>query len=246
MMNAVIVKDLTKYYGAFRALNNISFTISSGEIFGLIGPNGAGKTTTLRIIATLLKPTYGKVSIFGYDLIRDKAKIKRIIGYLPEEAGIYRRLTGYEYLKFFANIYASERDDVDKIMENGLEICGLGERIYDRLENYSSGMIRRVVLARVLMTKPKLAILDEPTVGLDVYASITIRNIIKRYAKKYGMTVILSSHNMFEIEYLCDRIAYIHQGNIISIGSPIELKRRFDAKNLEEAFIKAIGGEYLS
>jgi len=238
---AVLVKDLVKYYGRFKALKGISFYVFEGEVFGLIGPNGAGKTTTLRILATLLKPDSGKAQIYGYDVVKEATKVKSLIGYLPEEAGLYERLTGYENLLFFAKLYAKDKKELEEMLEYGIKIANLGDRIHDKVKNYSKGMKRRLTLARALMVKPKLAILDEPTVGLDVYAAVTLRNTIKRYVKETGNTVLFSSHNMLEVEYLCDRIAFINKGVIVAEGSPRELKDKFGVSNLEEAFVKAMG-----
>ena len=241
-MDVVVVEKLVKYYGKVRALDGVSFRVSEGEIFGLIGPNGAGKTTTLRIIATLLKPTSGKALVMGYDVVREADKVRRIISYLPEEAGAYKNLTGREYLEFMAQLYARSKRDAEEMVEEAIKISGLGDRIDDRVKTYSKGMKRRLLVARTLMVKPKLAILDEPTSGLDVVHALHVRKIIKGYARKYGVTVLTSSHNMLEVEYLCDRIALIHKGRIVDEGIPKELKGRYGASNLEEVFEMAIGG----
>ena len=240
MVRAVEVIDLVKYYGKIKALDGISFHIEEGEIYGLIGPNGAGKTTTLRIIATLLKPTSGTVKVFGYDVVRDADEVRRIISYLPEEAGAYKNLSGEEYLRFMAGFYASSRNEVESMVREAMEISGLGERLKDKVKTYSRGMKRRLLLSRALMVKPRLAILDEPTAGLDVLHAYHVRRIIKEYAERYGTTILLSSHNMLEVEFLCDRVAFINKGRIIGIGTPTELKERYNAKNLEEAFVKAV------
>jgi len=235
-----VVKDLVKYYGKLKALDSISFTISKGEIFGLIGPNGAGKTTTLRIIATLLKPTSGKVIVAGYDVVKEPDKVRRIISYLPEEAGAYRNLSGQEYLNFMARLYAKSKKDAEEMVEDAIKIAGLGNRIDDKIKTYSKGMKRRLLVARTLMVKPMLAILDEPTAGLDVVHALHVRKIIKEYARKYGVTILASSHNMLEVEYMCDRIALIHKGKIIDEGKPQELKKKYGAQNLEEVFEIAV------
>lgn len=238
-MIAVSVKNLKKNYGSLTAVNEISFEINEGEIFGLIGPNGAGKTTTLRIISTIIQKTSGEVEVFGYKLGSEDEKIREIISYLPEEAGAYKNLTGFQYLKFMANFYASEREEAERFLERGVEITELGERLKDKVSTYSKGMTRKLLLARSLMTKPKLAILDEPTSGLDVINSIEIRSLIKRFAKE-GVTVLLSSHNMLEVEFLSDRVALINQGRILEIGDPKDLKAKYNAKNLEEVFMEAL------
>lgn len=236
--NVVIVKNLVKRYGLRIAVAGISFIISRGEIFGLIGPNGAGKTTTLRMIATLIKPDSGGIFIKNINALKDPVKARKYIGYLPEEAEVYPRLTGYEHLLFYAKL--RKPDHVDETVEFGIRLSGLGKRVYDRAGDYSKGMKRRLLLAIALMTKPVLAILDEPTSGLDVYASVRVRKMIREYVRETGSSVILSSHNMLEVEYLCDRIAFISRGKIVSIGHPKEILEKYSASNLEEAFVKAV------
>jgi ABC-2 type transport system ATP-binding protein len=237
----VEVKDLRKVFGKKEAVRGISFEVREGEIFGLIGPNGAGKTTTLRIISTLLKPTSGSVKVYGVEVTESPEEVRRMIAYLPEESDIYLRLTGYENLKFYAMIYFSKEEEVEEAVRRGAQISGLSDEDLGRLtRTYSKGMRRRVALARTLMVRPKLAILDEPTSGLDVYSAIKVRNVIKNFVKETGYSVILSSHNMLEVEYLCDRVAFINKGKIVNIGNPSELKEMYNAKNLEEAFVKAV------
>jgi len=236
-MDAVVVENLVKRYGNFVAVNNVSFRVEEGTIYGLIGPNGAGKSTTLRIIATLLKPSAGRVTVFGHDVVEEADKIRRIISYLPEEAGAYKHLTGYEYLELMAKIYAGE--GYREYVERGVELAGLGGRIYSKIGEYSKGMLRRLLLARALMTLPKLAILDEPTSGMDVVYATEIRRMIKGINGE-GVTILLSSHNMLEVEYLCDEIGIISNGRIIAEGSPQELKERYGGENLEEVFTNLV------
>ena len=238
-MAVVSVNNLSKDYANLRAVDNISFTIEEGEIFGLIGPNGAGKTTTLRIMATILTPTSGDIKIFGYDLKSEGQKIREIVSYLPEEAGAYKNLTGLDYLNFMASLYANNKSEKDKFVENAIDIARLEDRIKDKISTYSKGMVRKLLLSRSLMYKPKLAILDEPTSGLDVINSIEIRKIIKSFTQN-GTTVLLSSHNMLEVEFLSDRIALINKGKILVEGKPDDLKKEYNARNIEEVFIGAI------
>jgi len=239
MTKAIEIKNLLKDYDDFRALKGISFEVKEGEIFGLIGPNAAGKTTTLRIIATLLQLTSGEVKVFNHDVIKESEKVREMISYLPEEAGAYKNLSGKEYLEFIAQFYAKDKSKMEEILNKGLELAKLGEKVTDKVSTYSKGMTRRLLLARALMIEPKLAILDEPTSGLDVIMSQEIRKIIKDFAQ-HGVTVLLSSHNMLEVEFLCDRIALINNGEIVEIGTPVQLEREYNAKNIEEVFIKAI------
>jgi ABC-2 type transport system ATP-binding protein len=237
-MKAVEVRDLVKDYGNFRALNGISFEVNEGEIFGLIGPNGAGKTTALRVVATLLQITSGSITVFGYELPREAGEVRKIISYLPEEAGAYKNLTGKDYLNFIAKFFGEGEKSQDMV-QRGWEIANLGERINDKVDTYSKGMTRRLLVGRALMVTPRLAILDEPTSGLDVVNAQEVRRIINSSVEA-GVAVLLSSHNMLEVELLCHRIALINDGKIVASGTAAELKNKYGAGNIEEAFVKAI------
>jgi ABC-2 type transport system ATP-binding protein len=238
---AVEAKNIVKDFGSVRALDEINFKINEGEIFGLIGLNGAGKTTALRITSTLLLPTSGTISVFGYDIVEEASEVRNVISYLPEEAGAYKNLSGIEYLRFMASFITNDKSTMQTMVEAASDISGLESRLKDKVKGYSKGMKRRLLVARALMTKPKLAILDEPNSGLDVLHSVHVRTIIKRYAKEQGATILLSSHNMLEVEYLCDRVGLLNKGKIVVEGSPAELKTKHDAVNLEEVFGEVVG-----
>jgi len=233
--------DVVKVFGDIHALDGLSFSVKPTEIFGLIGPNGAGKTTALRVVSTLLLPTSGTVNIFGLDVVQEAAEIRKIIAYLPEEAGVYRNLSGWEYLEFMAKFNTKDKNETREMVKEAAEITGLGERLKDKTKTYSKGMKRRLLVARALMNKPKLAILDEPTSGLDVLHAYHVREIIKRHVKEYDVTVLLSSHNMLEVEHICDRVALLNNGRIVAEGKPQELKEKFGSANLEEVFAKVVG-----
>lgn len=241
MSFAVEAEKLVKVFGEVRALDGLSFQVENGETFGLIGPNGAGKTTALRIVSTLLLPTSGSVKVSGQDVVDNASEIRKIISYLPEEAGAYKNLSGYEYLQFMTKFTTKNRETARETVEVAARISGLEERLKDKVKAYSKGMKRRLLVARALMTKPKLAVLDEPTAGLDVLHSVHVRGIIKQYVEKQGVTVLLSSHNMLEVEHLCNRVALINKGRIVAEGSPAELKKKANASNLEEVFAKVVG-----
>ncbi|MCX6087255.1 MAG: ABC transporter ATP-binding protein, partial [Caldiserica bacterium] len=168
MEQALVVENLKKSYGKFEALHGISFEVAQGEIFALIGPNGAGKTTALRVVATILQPTSGTAHVYGMDVQKDAARIREIISYLPEEAGAYKNLTGLGYLRFMAELFASDATVQREYVQRASDITGLGERLRDKIGTYSKGMTRKLLLSRAVMTRPKLAIIDEPTSGLDV------------------------------------------------------------------------------
>ncbi len=237
----VKVEGLEKDYGKVKALKGISFSIKEGEIFGLIGPNGAGKSTTLKILSTLLKPTGGKAEIDGHDVVNEADEVRALISYLPEEAGAYKNLTGKEYLEFMAKLYAKDEAKAREMLELGIELSGLGERLDDKVSTYSKGMTRKLLIARALMVRPKLAILDEPASGLDIVNAYAIRQMIRRFAREEDVTFLLSSHNMLEVEYLCHRVALINKGQIVDAGTPRELKKKYRAENLEEVFMRAVG-----
>lgn len=239
MDDAIEVEALVKHFGSVEALKGASFSVKDREIFGLIGPNGAGKTTALRILSTLISPTAGYAKVFGLDVVKEPVKIREMISYLPEEAGAYQNLSGHEYLEFMAEFYDNDDRSAVDMLEEGKYISGLEERLNDRVKGYSKGMKRRLLLARALMMKPRLAILDEPTSGLDVLHAVHVRQTIRDYVDKQGVTTLISSHNMLEVEYLCHRVALIDEGVIIAVGTPPELMDKFSAENLEEAFMEA-------
>lgn len=237
MSKVLEVKNLNKNYGNLQAVKDVSFDINENEIFALVGPNGAGKSTILKIVATILNPTSGEVLIDGKNIHRNADYIRKMISYLPEEAGAYKNLTGIGYLEFMADIYADNIQQKKEYLEFAKEISGLKDRLQSKIATYSKGMTRKLLLARTVMSKPKLAILDEPTSGLDIMNGYEIRTVIKNLAKT-GMAVLLSSHNMLEIEFLSDRLALINKGVIKTSGTAEELKMKNQAKNLEEVFMK--------
>ena len=238
---AVEAKNVVKDFGEIRALDGPSFNVRQGEIYGLIGPNGAGKTTALRVTSTLLLPTSGTVKVFGRDVVDEALEVRRLISYLPEEAGAYKNLSGHEYLEFMTKFTTRNKENLKETVAIAAKISGLEERLRDKVKTYSKGMKRRLLVARALMTKPKLAVLDEPTSGLDVLHSVHVRRIIKQYVEKQGVTVFLSSHNMLEVEHLCDRVALINKGKIVAEDSPAALKKKANVSNLEEVFAKVVG-----
>jgi len=236
MEKVLEVKGLSKMYkkGVY-ASEKVSFDIKKGEIFALIGPNGAGKTTTIRMISTLLSATEGDAVVAGHSILTEPAKVRENITYLPDEAGAYKTMTGKGYLEFMANIYAKNPQDAKEYVERAVEMSGLGERINDKIGSYSRGMSRKLLLSRAVMSRPALAILDEPTSGLDILNAIEIRRMIKQLAAE-GMSFLLSSHNMLEIEFVSDRVGIIAKGHLLEVGTSAELKEKYNANNLEEVF----------
>jgi len=234
------ISGLVKQYSAqIRALDGIGLRVEEGEVFGLIGPNGAGKSTCIRIVATLLTPTAGTVLVNGMDVTKEQMAVRKIISYLPEEAGAYENLSGEEYLLFMARFYGG---DTEEVLKRGIRIADLGDRIKSKTKEYSKGMKRRLLIARTLMMESKLYIMDEPTGGLDVLHAHHIRNMIKDRIRSTNTTALISSHNLLEVEYLCNRVAIINQGRIACNGTPADLKGRYGAANLDEVFLKVVEG----
>lgn len=238
MGKALVLEDVRKSYGGREAVKGISFEVDEGEIFGLIGPNGAGKTTTLRMICTLLKVGSGTIKVYGHDVMGESTAVRNVISYLPEDAGAYREMTGRAYLKFVAGFFADGRE-AEAMAERGIGMSGLDERIDSKVDTYSKGMRRRLLIARAMMSRPKLAVMDEITSGLDVMNAYEIREMVGSIARS-GTTVLISSHNMYEVESLCSRVAMINHGEIVLSGTPAELKEEAGASNLEEVFVRAV------
>ncbi len=237
------IRELTKIYkGADEpAINAISLDIFQNEIFGLLGPNGAGKTTTISILCGLFAPTKGSVTIDGHDSHAEPAKIKQIIGVVPQDIALYPTLTGRENLTFFGNMYGMYGSQLRDRINHYLGEFGL-EKHADKLVNkYSGGMKRRVNLIAGLLHHPKVIILDEPTVGIDVQSRVVILEYLKELNRK-GVTIIYTSHYMEEAEHLCTRVAIIDRGRIVTLGNPKELLVLHpEFKNLENIFIHFTG-----
>lgn len=242
MANVLEVKGLSKKYPKkdVFAAEDVSFNVEEGEIFALIGPNGAGKTTTIRMISTLIKPTSGDAVVDGHSITTDPDGVRKNITYLPDEAGAYKTMTGRNYLYFMAGLFSGDKNEIEKFVQRGIAICGLGDRLDDKIGGYSRGMIRKLLLSRAVMTEPKLAIMDEATSGLDVINALEIRKMIKGLAKEHNMSFLLSSHNMLEIEYLSDRVGIMTKGHLMVVGGIDELKERYNAANLEEVFERVV------
>jgi ABC-2 type transport system ATP-binding protein len=207
------------------AVRGVSFAIEQGELFGLLGPNGAGKTTTITMLITLLIPTKGSASVLGFDVVNDAREVRRRIGYVfGGERGVYERLSGYDNLRYFAELYGVEPDKIKPRIEYLLELVGLKGREQERTEGYSRGMKQRLHIARGLLHDPPVVFLDEPTIGLDPVGARELRATIASLADA-GKTILLTTHYMFEADALCDRIAVINRGEILAQGTPRDLKR---------------------
>jgi ABC-2 type transport system ATP-binding protein len=224
MYKAVEVLGLTKWYGNILAVDHLNFEIQEGEIFGFLGPNGAGKTTTINILIGLVKPSEGTAKIFGFDIMKEARDAKKNIGIVWEESNIYPELSAWENLMFSGEIYHVGKKERQARATELLEKFGLYDRRNDKVGGFSKGMKRRIAISMALINHPRLLFLDEPTSGLDVQSSVLIREVIKE-ENKNGTTVFLTTHNLEEANLMCDRVAIINKGKIITIGSPENLKR---------------------
>ena len=223
-MEAIRVDSLTKEFGGFKAVDNISFQVEEGEIFGFLGPNGAGKSTTMMILTTLLKPTSGNVFVGGYDVMLNAKKVREKIGYVQQEISVDEFLTGRENLYLHARINQIPSNLIKARIDDVLDLVELGEKKDQATLTYSGGMRKRLDIANGLLSRPSVLFLDEPTVGLDIQTRRKIWGYIKKIRKDFGMTIFISTHYMEEADKLCDRIGIIDHGKIQVIDTPKSMK----------------------
>lgn len=241
--NVVIqISNLTKFYGEILAVNHINLEINKNEIFGFLGPNGAGKTTTVRMLTGLSKPTIGEAFILGFDIGSRMVEIKRHIGVVPEISNLYDELSAIDNLIFMAQLYGVSKRERKKKAEELLKVFNLFERRDSLFRTFSRGMKRALTIAAALIHNPKVLFLDEPTAGLDVIAARSLRRLISTLHQQ-GITIFLTTHYLDEADLLCNRVAILVKGQIMTIDTPDNLKARTNAKSLEEAFIKITGLE---
>lgn len=231
---------LKKEKRVVQAVDGISFEVRRGEIFGLLGQNGAGKTTTIKMLTTLLAPTAGTCKVLGCDTFGQEKQIRKRINFIfGGEMGVYRRLSARDNLRYFSNLYLIPGKERDVRIEKILKLVDLADRADDLAETYSKGMIQRLQIARGLINDPEILFMDEPTVGLDPLGARMLRDIIRRL-KEQGKTVLLTTHNLAEVEELCDRLIIINKGKVVARGTPAEIKGC--AQSLEDAYVKLIEG----
>ena len=223
-MHAIEVNSLTKKFGDFKAIDNISVQVEEGEIFGFLGPNGAGKSTTMMILTTLLKPTSGNVFVGGYDVMLNAKKVREKIGYVQQEISVDEFLTGRENLYLHARINQIPSKLIKSRIDDVLELVELGEKKDQAALTYSGGMRKRLDIANGLLSRPSVLFLDEPTVGLDIQTRRKIWGYIKKIRKDFGMTIFISTHYMEEADKLCDRIGIIDHGKIQIVDTPKSMK----------------------
>jgi ABC-2 type transport system ATP-binding protein len=227
----VVVTGLVKRFGENAAVDGVSFEIREGEVFGLLGPNGAGKTTVISMISCLIAPTSGTVSVGGFSVTTEAAKVKASLGVVPQEIALYPTLTALENLRFWGRMYGLSGALLEQRVEEALDLAGLADRAKERVETYSGGMKRRINIAAGIMHHPRLLIMDEPTVGIDPQSRNHILETVKELNRR-GMTVFYTSHYMEEVEFLCDRVGIMDHGRIIALGTIDELRKLVGDENV--------------
>jgi len=242
-MYAVEVNEVVKKFASLIALNGVSFSIPEGELFGLLGPNGAGKTTLIRILSTLLRPTAGKASVMGLDVVKSRGDVRKKIGVVPQAMTSDLDLTGFENMNIYARFYnmpgRERRERIDYLLEK----MGLRERQKDLVATYSGGMRRRLEIAKGLVHRPSILILDEPTIGLDPQSRHVVWELLTDLRKEDRLTILLTTHYMEEAEFLCERIAIIDYGKIVAIDTLDGLKKVIPTKDIVEVAITGMEGE---
>jgi ABC-2 type transport system ATP-binding protein len=219
------VKNLTKMFNKFVAVDDISFDVKKGEIFGLLGPNGAGKSTTLRMLSTLARPTRGSASIGGFDIVKNDTEVRKLIGIVSEKMIMYNRLTAKENLWFFGSLFSIPKETLSKRIDELLELIQLTKWKDAQVGTFSTGMRQRMNVVRALLNLPQVLFLDEPTLGLDPQSSVEIREFIKKLNRENGTSVVITTHMMVDADLLCDRIAIIDHGKIVALDTSTNLKK---------------------
>ena len=242
-MNAIEVNSLTKQFGSSKAVDNISFAVKEGEIFGFLGPNGAGKSTTMMVLTTLLKPTSGEALVGGYNVVSEAKKVREKIGYVQQEISVDEFLTGRENLYLHARINQIPNNLIKSRIDDVLELVELGEKKDQATLTYSGGMRKRLDIANGLLSRPSVLFLDEPTVGLDIQTRRKIWSYIKKIRKDFGMTIFISTHYMEEADNLCDRIGIIDHGKIQVIDTPKSMKSAIGNEIISFNLVDGKGGQ---
>ncbi len=239
------INALTRKFGPLTAVDALTIAVEPGEVFGLLGPNGAGKTTAIKMLTTLLPPTSGDAKIAGLSLSQRAADVRRVIGYVPQMLSADGTLSGYENLLIFAKLYDIQRSEREMRVRDALDFMGLSEVADHLVRTYSGGMIRRLEIAQSMLHRPRLLFLDEPTVGLDPSARRAVWEHVRQMSAEYGMTIFLTTHLMEEADNLCKRVAIMHLGKVVALGTPQELKNSIgqDTATLDDVFIYYAGGE---
>ncbi len=242
MLPAIDVIELSRFYNTLRAVDNISFQVEMGTIFGLLGPNGAGKSTTIKMLTTLLPPSSGTAKIFGLDIIQSPSAVRQNIGYVSQLISADGDLTAYENLLLSAKLYGLDRQTREKRIQEMLEFMGLHEVANQMVNQFSGGMIRRLEIAQALLHKPKMLFLDEPSVGLDPAARKAVWHHIQEWKSQFGTTIFITTHDMDEADRLCDSVAFMYLGHIVALDSPANLKAKIGPQaTLDDVFLNYTG-----
>jgi len=244
-MDLIETQQLTRRFGTFTAVDEVSLSLQEGEIFGLLGPNGAGKTTLIKMLTTLLPPSSGAARVAGFDVVSQSREVRRVIGYVPQLLSADGYLTGYENLLIFAKLFDLPPRQRDERIHRLLGMMGLEASANQMVSTFSGGMIRRLEIAQSMLHEPRVLFLDEPTVGLDPIARKSVWEHIQRLRTEFSTTILLTTHYMEEADSLCQRIAILHQGRVAAIGTPGELKAGLNggSSTLDEVFAHFAGAE---
>ena len=245
MENIIEVKNITKRFKEKLVLDNISYEVNKGEIFGFIGPNGAGKSTLINIMTGILVPNNGTISICGYDILKEPLKAKSCIGYVPQEIALIEEINAYANLEYFGALYGLKGKVLKERIKEALEITGLSEKKKEKVKKFSGGMKRRLNIAAAIMHYPKVLILDEPTVGVDPQSRNHIFDFVRSVTKKHGTTVVYTSHYMEEVEELCDRVFIMDLGKEVAYGNKEEVKASVFPNNKVIIEVSDLVGENL-
>ncbi len=241
---AVETVGLTRAYDTLIAVEDVNISIPKGSVFGLLGPNGAGKTTTIKMLTTLLHPSQGQARVAGFDVVRQAAQVRQYIGYVPQLLSADADLSGYENLLIFSKLYRIPTGERQQRIEETLSFMGLSEVARTLVRHYSGGMIRRLEIAQSLLHHPQVLFLDEPTVGLDPAARHAVWEHVRALWERWGTTVFLTTHYMEEAEVLCQTVAFMHQGRVVKLGSPAQLKAEAGSNaTLDDVFIQLTASE---
>ena len=227
----IVVKNLTKTFGDFVAVDNITFDMKKGEIFGLLGPNGAGKSTTIRMLSTLTRPTKGTATIGGFDVVKQDNEVRKLIGIVSEKMIMYNRLTARENLWFFGTLFGMPKDELNKRIDELLDLVQLTKWKKAQVGTFSTGMKQRMNIIRALLNMPQVLFLDEPTLGLDPQSTVEIREFVRKLNRDYDTTILITTHMMGEADMLCDRIGIIDHGKIVALDTPTNLKNNIAGAN---------------
>ncbi|BCK86702.1 daunorubicin/doxorubicin resistance ATP-binding protein DrrA [Sideroxyarcus emersonii] len=240
---AIHTSGLTRRFGDVIAVDHIALRVPYGEIFGLLGANGAGKSTVIKMLTTLLSPSSGMAEVGGFNIISSPADVRRRIGYVSQLLSADGALTGYENLRLSAKLYDLPKSEREERIRSALEFMGLVDSANKLVRTYSGGMIRRLELAQAMLHRPAILFLDEPTIGLDPVARHTVWERLRDLRRDFGMTVLITTHDMEEAESLCDRLAIMHKGQISVVGTPAELRAELgDGANMDDVFVHYAGG----